>query len=193
VPIRCFGMSWKLIPTLFVAALVTACSAGTGSVSGTDYAPEYDFREFYAATNGRTFRVVVAGNPFPTLARDDMRRRLLPVMQDNKPQSQLTFTYEVPIEPPHPDYRMVLVFDAANDLTAASVCTGQIRLQPTPTGLFNLFAVYCRNDLALSQTATRTPASGPEDPRVAQAFKQVFLELFNPFVRLRRPPLIFRP
>jgi len=187
-------MSWKLLPALLAAAaLMTGCAAGGGTVSGTDYAPQYDFSEFYAATNDKTFRVVVAGTPFPTLTRQEMAQRLLPVMQANRPPSRLTFTYEVPIEPPHPDYRVVLVFDAANDLTAASVCANQIRLQPTPSGLFNLFAVYCRNDLALSQTTTRTPASGPDDPRVAQAFKQVFLELFNPFVRPRRPLFPFRP
>ena len=114
-------------------------------MSGTDYAPQYDFSEFYAATNGRTFEAVVVGNPFPSMTAAEMRQRLLPVMQANKPSSDLTF-------------------------------------------------IYCRNDLALSQTTTRTPASGPEDPRVSQAFKQVFLELFNPFVQVRRPPpFIFMP
>jgi hypothetical protein len=187
-------MSWKLLPALLAAAaLMTGCAAGGGTVSGTDYAPQYDFSEFYAATNDKTFRVVVAGTPFPTLTRQEMAQRLLPVMQANRPPSRLTFTYEVPVEPPHPDYRLVLVFDPANDLTAASVCATEIRLQPTPTGPFNLFAVYCRNDLALSQTTTRTPASDPEDPRVGLAFKQVFLELFNPFVRQRRPLFPFRP
>lgn len=170
---------------LLLACLAAGCA---GSVSGTDYAPQYDFNEFHAATNDKTFRVIVAGNPFPALARDETERRLLPVMQANRPPSRLTFTYEAPAEPPHPDYRVVLVFDSANDLTAASVCASQIRLQPAPSGLFNLFAVYCRNDLALSQTTTKTQATGPEDPRVAQA-KQVFLELFNPFVQVRRPPI----
>ncbi len=79
-----------------------------------------------------------------------------------------------PAEPPHPWYRVVLVFDAAKDLTAASVCAGQIRLLPEPSGLFNLFAVYCRNAEALAQTTTKTPAADPEDTRVANAFKQVF-------------------
>jgi len=176
---------------LLAAASLLAGCASDGVVSGTDYAPEYDFGEFYAATNGKTFRAVVAGNPFPALAKDEFERRLLPILQANRPPSQLTFTYEAPVEPPHPDYRVVLVFDAANDLTAASVCANQIRLRSKPSGLFDLFAVYCRNDLALAQTTSKTQATGPDDPRVAQVLKQVFLELFNPFVRQRRPPPFF--
>ena len=46
-------------------------------------------------------------------------------MQAAKPRPNLTFTYADPPEPPHPYYRMVLVFDAANDLTAMSVCAGE--------------------------------------------------------------------
>ena len=108
---------------LAAALLLGACSASFPVVGGTDYAPQYDFSEFYAATNGRTFRVIVAGNPFPELSQDEMRRRLLPVMQANRPRPRLTFTYAVPSEPPRPEYRLVLVFDAANDLTAARVCS----------------------------------------------------------------------
>jgi hypothetical protein len=48
-----------------------------------------------------------------------VKRQLLPVMQANRPRPKLTFTYDVPAELPHPDYRLVLVFDSAPDLTAA--------------------------------------------------------------------------
>ncbi|MBV8394431.1 MAG: hypothetical protein JOY81_14735, partial [Alphaproteobacteria bacterium] len=144
----------------------------------------YDFSEFYAATNRQTFLAVVAGNPFPRLSQQEMQQRLLPVMQANRPPSDLTFTYAAPPESPHPFYRVVLVFDAALNLTAANVCAGQIRLRPEPSGRFDLFAVYCRNDQWLSQTTTKTAATDPEDPRAASALRQVFLELFNPF---RRP------
>jgi hypothetical protein len=169
-----------------------ACSAGTGIVAGTDYAPQYDFSEFYAATNGKTFRVLLEGNPFPALTQQETQRRLLPVMQANRPRPRLTFTYEVPAELPRPDYRLVLVFDAANDLGAATVCAGEFRHQPRPpeaAGRFAVFAVYCRNDQALSQATARTPATGPEDPRVGELFSQLFLVLFTdaPFRRSRSP------
>lgn len=182
-------MHARAVLAVTTSLLLGACSvARTGVVSGTDFTPNYDFSEFYAVSNHRTFLAVVAGNPFPALPPEEMRQRLLPVMQANRPPSDLTFTYAAPAERPHPFYRVVLVFDPAIDLMASSVCAGQIRLLPKPSGLFNLFAVYCRNDEALAQTTTKTPASTPEDPRVATALKAVFLELFNPF---RRPD--YRP
>jgi len=178
--------------------LTGACASSTSPViGGFDYAPQYDFSEFYAATDNKTFRVIVAGNPFPQLSQQEMQRRLLPVMQANRPRPRLTFTYDVPVEMPRPDYRLVMVFDSANDLTAARVCAGEIRhgaRPPEPSGRFAVFAVYCRNDEALSQTTGSTPATGPEDPRVGQLLLQLFLVLFtdSPMVGRPRFPFMMR-
>jgi len=183
---------------LLALVLLGACASSTSPViGGADYAPQYDFSEFYAATNGRTFRVIVGGNPFPQLSQQEMQRRLLSVMQANRPRPRLTFTYDVPADRPRPDYRLVMVFDAANDLTAARVCAGEIRHQPRapePAGRFAVFAVYCRNDEALSQVTANTPATGPEDPRVGQLLSQLFLVLFtdSPMVGRPRFPFITR-
>src|SRR5262249_39631086 len=106
--------------------------------------------------------------------------QLLPQMQANKPRVRLTFTYDQPAEPPHPDYRLVLVFDPANDLGAYGVCaTGQTRTQPPAPGPVHFFGSYCRNELALSQTTGWTDASGPSDPRVGDLFKDMFRVLFS--------------
>src|SRR6476469_2187337 len=95
---------------LVAVALIGACASSSSPVvGGFDYAPQYDFSEFYAATDGRTFRVIVAGNPFPQLRQPEMQRRLLPVMQANRPRPRLIFTYDPPAEPQRPDYRLVLV------------------------------------------------------------------------------------
>jgi|SRR5690349_1907846 len=194
-PVR---MTMRTLPLLAGLLLLAACaSLSSPVVGGHDYAPQYDFSEFYAATNGRTFRVVVAGNAFPQIPQQEMQQRLLPVMQANRPRPRLTFTYAVPAELPRPDYRLVLVFDAANDLTAARVCANEIRLKPPApesAGRFSVFAVYCRNDQWLSQTTGSTPAISPEDPRVGQLFSQLFLVLFtdSPMMRPSRFPF-FRP
>ncbi len=174
--------------------LAGCASSSSPVVGGADYAPQYDFSEFYAATNGRPFRVIVAGNPFPQMAPQEMQQRLLPVMQANRPRPQLTFTYAVPAELPRPDYRLVLVFDAANDLTAERVCANEIRLKPRasePAGRFAVFAVYCRNDQWLSQTTASTAATSPEDARVGQLFSQLFLVVFSdsPMMRRSRFPI----
>ena len=110
---------------------------------------------------------------------------LLPMMQSAKPRPALTFTYERPSPPPSPNYRLVLVFDYANDLGADSVCAGTRRVDPGTPGLFKLFAVYCRNDLSLSQTTAWTPATGPDDPRIEQLFRELFLAVFSDSMALR--------
>jgi hypothetical protein len=180
---------------LSVVALLAlaACTSGAGGIGGADYAPQYDFFEFWAATDVKTFRVETAGNPFGDMSEQEMRRRLLPVMQANKPRPNLTFTYDVPAERPRPDYYMVLVFYPAMDLSAAQVCNGQRRLRPAHTGKLYLFAVYCRNDQYMSQTTAWTDATGPDDPRVARMFAVLFQVLFTdqPVNRWDRGPFGF--
>jgi hypothetical protein len=55
-----------------------------------------------------------------------------------------------------------------------------------------VFAVYCRNDQWLSQATATTPATSPEDPRVGQMFRQLFLVVFNdsPFRRSHLPIVV---
>lgn len=162
--------------------------AGGGTIGGAYYDPAYDYSEFFAVTDGRNFQVVMSGAPFPNLPAVQVQRALLPVMQAAKPRPNLTFTYSDPPELPRPYYRMVLVFDAANDLTAASVCAGTIRHKPPVADRpFNVFAIYCRNDLALSQTTAWTNAAGPNDPQVQGLLAQLFLVLFDDSPRRRFP------
>lgn len=185
----------RMLGGLAALLLAGACVSTTGgTVGGFDYAPQYDFSEFYAATDGRLFRVIIAGNPFPELTQAEMQRRLLPVMQANRPRPRLTFTYEAPAEMPRPDYRLVMVFQAANDLTAARVCANEIRLRPRTAedaGRFSVFAVYCRNDQAMSQAVATTPATGPDDPRVGALLLQLFQVVFTDAPLLGRPRFPF--
>jgi hypothetical protein len=63
-------------------ALITAPVASFAAViGGYYYAPQYDYREFFAATDGRQFQVVLAGNPFPGIDPTSVARDLLPIMQ----------------------------------------------------------------------------------------------------------------
>ena len=169
-----------------LAALVALCSAVgcsqdglvlSGVVGGAYYAPQYDWDEFFAVTDGRNFQVILSGNPFPAISDADFRREFLPVLQAAKPRPNLTFTYEPPPELPRPYYRVVLIFNAANDLNADRVCAGQIQ-HKQPTRPFDLYAIYCRNELPLSYTTAWTEATGPDDPRVMALMAQVFLVLF---------------
>jgi hypothetical protein len=160
-----------------LSLLPAAASAAT--IGGTFYAPQYDFAEFFAATDHRNFQVVLAGNPLPGSDPNAVARGLLPVMQAAKPRPALTFTYDAPVERPRPDYRLMLVFNAANDLNSNAVCNGAIRLQQGRPGIFNVYAVYCRNDQVMSETTAWTPATGPTDPRVDGLFRQLFQVVFS--------------
>ena len=168
-----------VVATLF--ALVAAPAVCLGAViGGAYYAPQYDYREFFAATDGKQFQVVLAGNPFPGIDPAVVARDLLPAMQAAKPRPALTFTYERPSPPPSPDYRLVLVFDPALNLNADPVCAGEpARFRPGRPGVFYVYAIYCRNDRMLSYTTAWTDASGPADPRIERLFRELFLVVFR--------------
>jgi len=178
----------SLAPLLVAIPLSDCAGPLNGAVGSADYAPQYDFSEFYAAADGKTFVVSVVGNPFPAIATSEMRRHLLPVLQANAPpRPKFTFTYDQPAERPHPFYRLYVVFGAANDLTAARVCADQVRLAPGPGGRVDVFAVYCRNEQALSQATGSVIASSPEDPQLGNLFSKLFLALFPAIPIVPRP------
>lgn len=157
----------------------------SATVGGVYYAPQYDYGEFFAASDNKPFRVELAGTPFPGVDGPTVARELLPILQANKPRPALTFTYDVPTERPRPDYRLVLVFDPASDLGSSAVCSGVRRLQAGQPGLLNVYAVYCRNDQVMSETTGRTPATGMNDPRVTALFRELLLVVFSDSPALR--------
>ena len=130
--------------------------------------------------------MVLVGNPFPGVAVEQVAGQLLAQMQANKPQPRLTFTYDQPAEQPRPDYRLVLMFDPANDMGASSVCAGvKPRFRAGTPGRVYMQAVYCRNDLAMSQTTAWTDAAGPDDPRLGELFRELFPVVFSDAMGLR--------
>lgn len=167
-----------------LAALPAAAMAAV--IGGTYYAPQYDYREFFAAADGRNFQVILNGNPFPGADPRQVAADLLPMMQAAKPQPALTFTYADPPERPRPYYRLVLTFDPALDYGSNQVCAGAPpRYRQGKPGVFYTFAVYCRNDQVLSETTAWTPATGPTDPRIAELFRVLFQVIWSDSPALR--------
>ena len=162
-------------------ALAGACSDAGRSVrvSSEDYASRYDYNQFRLASDGRTFPVLMSGNSFPQLAADEADRRLLVVMQANKPRPRLTFVQEKAAPGPDSGHRLVLVFDPANQVGAARVCKGAMAFGPHVDGQLSVFAVYCRGDVPLSQAIGRTTAGTPEDGAVARLFDDLFKTVFS--------------
>jgi len=169
----------RIAASLF-ALIVMPAVAVAATIGGFYYATQYDYREFFAATDGKPFQVVLSGNPFPGLDPSLVARDLLPQMQAAKPRPALTFTYDRPSPLPRPNYRLVLVFDPASNLNADPVCAGgDIRHAAPRAGTFYVYAIYCRNDLALSFTTAWTAATGPTDPRIGQLFRELFMVVFS--------------
>ena len=140
----------KIAAALFGLVALPIAAASAAVIGGTYYAPQYDFGEFFAATDHRNFQVILAGNPFPGVDPNTVANALLPAMQAAKPRPALTFTYDAPVERPRPDYRLVLVFDSALDLGSDSVCRGVTRFRQGQPGLFYL---YVSNGAELPVTA----------------------------------------
>src|SRR5262245_10853297 len=169
---------------LLVAALLVLCAAPAtcfaATIGGYYYAPQYDYREFFAATDGKPFQVVLMGDAFPGIDPATVARALLPAMQSAKPRPALTFTYDRPSPPPRPDYRLLLVFDPTNDLNSDPLCAGgPPRFPRGRPGRFYVYAIYCRNDRTMSQTTAWTDATGPTDPRIERLFRELFPVIFS--------------
>lgn len=154
---------------------ITPSFASAAVIGGTYYAPQYDWSEFFAAADHHDFHVVLAGNPFPGSDMGATARDLLPAMQAAKPRPALTFAYDVAAATDQPDYRLVLVFDPARDLGSKEVCNGVSRFEPGRPGRFYAYAVYCRNNVAMSETTAWTSARDSNDPRVESLFRELFM------------------
>jgi hypothetical protein len=164
-------------------AAVTSVSGGQPAVkiSNEDYATEYDYRAFRAFANGRAFPVETEGSAFAGLARDDLERRLIPVLQEAAPRAWPAFAPASGDGSQGP-YRLVLVFSPASDLRAASVCKGKGRFDANSGASDDklvVFAVACRDGVPVSQAVGRTMALKPEEPAVAQLFRQLLATVFS--------------
>ena len=147
---------------------------------------QYDYREFFAATDDKNFQVVIHGNPFPGADPTIVARDLLPMMQAAKPDA-----------PPHlhlrhPAGETASLLPAHAGLRPRERSQQRLGLQghdafqaPGKPGVFNVYAIYCRNDMTMSETTAWTPASGPDDPRIAQLFRELFMVIFSDSPSLR--------
>jgi len=163
------------VAAVFAGLMLAPAMASAAVIGGTNYAPQYDYGEFFSIADHHDFKVVLEGNPFPGSDIGVVARDLLPALQAAKPRPALTFAYDVEVVEGQPDYRLILVFNAAKDLGSKEVCSGVSRASPAQPGMFRLYAVYCRNDMPMSETTAWTPAISPSDPSVAQLFRELFM------------------
>jgi hypothetical protein len=148
-------------------------------MGGYDYATQYDYREFFSIADNKPFQVILVGNPFPGMPMDEVANRMLPLMQIGRPPPNVTFTYAQPSEEPRPYYRMILTFNAVNDIGGDAVCRGKARSTDVGTpGQVKMYAVYCRNDQAMSQVIAWASAERPDAPEMQGLYTELFTVLF---------------
>jgi len=98
-------------------------------VGGVQYASQSDYRELFAATDHRDFHVVLVGKPFPS---SDL---------GSKPTSRGRHSRS-PFDPAggkdQPDYRLVMVSDAANGLEGCLQWRDSLQDRPAEHGLRRL-------------------------------------------------------
>ncbi len=129
-------ISKTIAATPLRASLLAPAIASAAVIGGTTLCVAVRLRRVLlrrrsSRLQGRAGRQSLPGSDMGTVARD-----LLPAMQAAKPRPALTFAYDVAPVKDQPNYRLVLVFDAANDLGSREVCNGISRVKPGRPGLF---------------------------------------------------------
>ncbi|MFN3076798.1 MAG: hypothetical protein ABT940_07965 [Alphaproteobacteria bacterium] len=90
----------------------------------------------------------------------------------------LAFTID-PEQAPHPEFRVVLAFQAPVNLDGRSLCGGMIPPTVPDRDRLALLAVFCNGTNLLAEVRGRVgTASGPGDPRFQQMLAQVTRSLF---------------
>jgi hypothetical protein len=69
---------------------------------------------------------------------------------------------------------LVLEFDPARALGSNEIFNGISRFEPGRRGRLYAYAVYCRNNVAMSETAW-TSARNSTDPRIEGLFRELFM------------------
>jgi hypothetical protein len=162
------------IPALALAFLAAACAE---RVVADLPAPAYTQGEVAYAAADRDLRVVVHGNPFGMepqalgrLVTDSMQNRIMGV------RTNFTTT---PNETARRDYRVVLVFNATENLLNSSLCSMNAFATAPPGGPIVLQGAFCRGSGALtSATGWLDEVQAPTDPAFRQFISDMTVSLF---------------
>ena len=164
-----------------------ACASGSVITSEGAESP-YSYLEFRAAAAGRDFLVEVRGLPFAGVGQEVFEQRLMAILRSAQPAGLgARFTTERDRPGMVPQYRLVLVFNAARNLAHETQCRALETVQPGPIvpGQVRVSVAFCRGTDLMSKAVARTQAGGIEDPALHQMFVELFPVMFpprNPFI-----------
>ncbi|HYD30792.1 MAG TPA: hypothetical protein VEB64_08005 [Azospirillaceae bacterium] len=151
-----------------LAAMSAACEPGVSRVVPGPVTSIYSPQEFSYAAGGRDLHTVVAGNPFGG-DQAAFARRVTNLMQGKHFGPRTHFT-TMPNETARRDYRVMMVFNPGDAMTATGLCEREVIPTAPPSAStgqprsIQLQAVFCRgSSLASTATGWVEGVTSPED------------------------------
>ncbi len=170
---------------VFALLSATACSTNNVVLSPTSFYAAYTPTVLnYAATHGGILMEVV-GNPFDA-PQKDLEQAITQSMTGSHFGLKVAFATTPPEEFASP-YRVVMVFDAAQNHTDSKLCRFDHGIDPQTGDKVRVHSALCAKDKPLTAVSGEVAdASGPGDPRFRQLIRQITVNLFPPFNPDRR-------
>jgi hypothetical protein len=170
---------------VFALLSATACSANTVVLSPTSFYAAYTPTILnYAATRGGIL-VDVTGNPFDA-PQEDLEQAITQSMTGSHFGPRVGFLTTPPEDFVVP-YRVVMVFDAAQNHTDLKLCRFDHGIDPQAGEKVRVHAALCAKESPLTAVSGQVAeASGPGDPRFHQLIRQITVNLLPPFNPDRR-------
>ncbi len=173
------AMVRKLLLALVLLS-ATACSTNTVVLSPTSFYAAYTPTVLnYAATHGGIL-TEVTGNPFDA-PQEDLEQAITQSMSGSHFGPRVAFV-TTPPEAFSSPYRVVLVFDAAQNHTDLKLCRFDHGIAPQTGDKVRVHAALCANESPLTAVSGEVgEASDPGDPRFRQLIRQITVNLLPPF------------
>ena len=171
---------------VFALLSATACSTNNVVVSPTSFYGAYSPTVLnYAATHGGIL-TEVTGNPFDA-PQEDLEKAITQSMTGSHFGPRVAFVTTPPEDFASP-YRVVMVFDAAQNHTNLKLCRFDHGIDPQTGEKVRVHAALCANESPLTAVSGEIAgASGPGNLRFRQLISQITMNLLPPFNPDRDP------
>lgn len=177
----------RFVCPVFVILITLGGCAGEGDVYSVVQDRAYRFSEFKAAAANKTFRTVIAGNPFKTTSTGAAHDAVLTAMQPVNWWQPLPFTpktvfTERPRGAHNPRYHVVVALnpDEAKNGWYDAPCAGK-GAPPTrgPGEDITVRMYFCRDTVPLSLShGTLEGSASPDAPQFRRMVTRMTMELF---------------
>jgi hypothetical protein len=175
-------MTYRALAGLFFLAMLTACTAGSGTggvvTTYVDYAPLYKPSLVHWVGEGRDVLVVIYGNPTPA-PPDIWNVAVTDAMNASSWVSGGNFT-TTPNGTERGNFYIALIFDATLTTSGKTACRGNVDLaQLAPVdGRTAIVGAFCNNDKVVTTARVTVNAiTAPNSPQLQPAINQMLVKL----------------